>query len=64
MVRFPLAPCGFFRLNHTIELEMGTPVAVLPGNWCYRVSAWTGWLGASILGLGEMESLICNFYVV
>ena len=28
--------------NHTSDLKIGTPVAVLPGVWCYRVSAGTG----------------------
>ena len=40
---------------------MGTPVATLTGAWHYRVSAGIGWPGVSILSLGEMESLICNF---
>ena len=35
----------------------------LLGAWWYRVSAGTGWLGVSILSLGEVESLICNFYL-
>ena len=38
-------------------------MATLPGAWRYKVSAGTGWLIVSILWLGEMESLICNFYV-
>ena len=38
-------------------------MATLPGAWRYRVSAGTGWLGVSILYLGEMESWICNFYL-
>ena len=56
-VRFPLSPCGFFfqvmgiffpgmgifsRSSHTSGLEIGTPVATLPGAWHYRVSAETG----------------------
>ena len=36
-------------------------MASLPGAWHYRVSAGTGWSGVSILWLGEIESLICNF---
>ena len=36
-------------------------MATLPGTWRYRVSAGTGWGDVSILWLGEMESLICNF---
>ena len=47
----------------TSDLKIGTPVATLPGAWCYRVSAGTGWPGVSILWLGEMESLICTFYL-
>ena len=48
--------------NHTSDLEIGTPVATLPGAWHCRVSAGTGQPGVSILLLGEVESLICNFY--
>ena len=44
-------------------LKIGTPVATLPGTWHYRVSAGTGRLGVSILWLGEMESLVCDFYL-
>ena len=36
-------------------------MATLPGAWHYRVSTGTGWPGVSILWLGELESLICNF---
>ena len=28
----------------------------------YRVSAWTGWPGVSVLWLGEIASFICSFY--
>ena len=28
--------------SHTSDLKIGTPVATLPGTWCYRVSAGTG----------------------
>ena len=49
--------------SHTSDLNIGTPVATLPGAWHYRVSAGTGQPGVSILWLGEMESLICNFYL-
>ena len=38
-------------------------MATLPGAWHYSVSAGTGWPGVSILWLGEMESLICHFYL-
>ena len=49
--------------SHTSDLKIGTPVATLPGAWRYRVSAGTGRPGVSILWLGEMESLVCNFYL-
>ena len=49
--------------SHTSDLNIGTPVATLPGAWPYRVSAGTGRPGVCILRLGEMESLICNFYL-
>ena len=40
----------------------------MPGTWHYTifigsVLAGTGWPGVTILSLGEMESLICNFYL-
>ena len=38
----------FFRLSHTSDLEIGTPVATLPGAWRFRVSAGN-WPGVSIL---------------
>ena len=54
--------CGSFsRLSHTIDLNIGTPVATLPGTSCCRISTGTGWPDVSILYLGEIESLICNF---
>ena len=49
--------------SHSSNLKNGTPVATLPGAWRYRVSAGTGPPGVSILWLGEMESLICDFYL-
>ena len=49
--------------SHTGDLKIGTPVVTLPGAWRYRVSAGTGRPGVSILCLGEMESLICSFYL-
>ena len=49
--------------SHTSDLNIGTPVATLPGAWHYKVSAGTGRPGVSILWLGEMESLICSFYL-
>ena len=47
--------------SHTSDFKIVTPVATLPGAWCYRVSAGTGRPGVSILG--EMECLICNFHL-
>ena len=49
--------------SHTSDLKIGTPVAILPGAWRYRVSAGTGQPGVSILCLGAVESLICDFYL-
>ena len=34
--------------SHTSDLNIGTPVATLPGAWRYRVSAGTGRPGVSI----------------
>ena len=53
----------FSRSSHTSDLKIGTPVATLPDAWHVRVSAGTGWHGVSIVWLGEVESLICNFYL-
>ena len=49
--------------SHTSDLKIGTPVATLPGAWRYKVGAGTGLPGVSILWLGEVESLVCNFYL-
>ena len=35
--------------SHTSDLNIGTPVVILPGAWRYRVSAGTGRPGVSIL---------------
>ena len=35
--------------SHTCDLNIGTPVATLPGAWRYTVSAGTGRPGVSIL---------------
>ena len=53
----------FSRSSHTSDLKIGTPVATLPGAWHYRVSAGIGQPGVSILWLGEVERLICKFYL-
>ena len=47
---------SFSRSSHASDLKIGSPEATLPGAWRYRVSAGIGWLGVSILGLGEIES--------
>ena len=39
----------FSGLSHTSDLKIGSVVATLPGAWCYRVSAGTGWPDVSIL---------------
>ena len=44
-------------------LKKCIPVATLLGAWHHRVSAGTGQSGVSILWLGEVESLIYNFYL-
>ena len=49
--------------SHTSDFKIGTPVATLPGAWCYRVSTGTGRPGVSILWLGEVERWICSFYL-
>ena len=49
--------------RHTSDSKTGTPVAALPGVCLYRVSTGTGRPGVSVLRLGEVESLICNFYL-
>ena len=35
--------------SHSSGLKIGTPVAILPDAWRYRVSAGTGWPTVSIL---------------
>ena len=49
--------------SHTSDLEIGTPVATLPGAWQFRVSPVTGRPGVSVMWLGEVESWIGNFYL-
>ena len=53
----------FLGSSHTSDLKIGTPVATLPGAWRYRVSTGSGRPRVSILWLGEVECLICNFYL-
>ena len=57
--RFPRG--NFSGLSHTSDLEIGTPVGILPDAWRYRVSLWTGWPGVDTQYAGEVESLISNF---
>ena len=40
---------AFSWTSHTSGLNIGTPVAALPGTLSYRVSAGTGWPDVSIL---------------
>ena len=54
---------GFFRVESYQWLKKWHSSATLPGAWYYRVSAGTGRPHVGILWLGEMESLICNFYL-
>ena len=49
--------------SHTSDLKIGTPVATLPGAWHSKISHGTGQPGVSMLWLGQMESLVCNFYL-
>ena len=53
----------FSESSHTRDLKIDTPVATMPGVWCYGVSAGTGWSCVSTLWMGEVERLICNFYL-
>ena len=53
----------FSRSSHTSDFKICTPVATLPGAWHYRVNTGTGRLCINILWLGEVESLICNFFL-
>ena len=49
--------------SQTTNSKIGTPVAILPGTWHYRVSAGAGQPSVSTLWLGEVESLISGFYL-
>ena len=49
--------------SHTSDFKIGIPVATLPGAWRFWVSTGTGRPGVGILRLGEVERLICNFYL-
>ena len=39
----------FAQSSHTNYFKLGTPVAILPAAWSYRISAGTGRPGVSIL---------------
>ena len=45
----PVSAGIFSGSSHTSDLNIGTPVATLPGAWRYRVSTGTGRPGVSIL---------------
>ena len=59
----PACDGNFSGSSHTSDFKIGAPVATLPDTWRYTVSAGTGRPGVSILGLGEVDSLIRNFYL-
>ena len=54
---------NFAGSSHASDLKIGTPVAALPGAWRYGVRAGTGRPGVIILRLGNVESLVSNFYL-
>ena len=49
--------------SDTNDSKNGISVATLPDAWRDTVNAGTGWVGVSIFWLGEVESLICSFYL-
>ena len=51
----------FPRKSHTSDTEHWYSSGYLTRLLVYRVSAGTGWPGVSILWLGEIDSLSCNF---
>ena len=53
----------FYWSSHTSDSQTGTPVATLPGAWHDIISTGTGWPSVSILWLGEVDSLMCSFYL-
>ena len=53
----------FSRTSHTSYLKIDSPVAAVSGVCHCRVSAGTGQLRVSILWLGEVERLVCSFYL-
>ena len=59
----PVCAGIFSGSSHISDSKIGIPVATLPGAWRYRASSGTGRPGVSILWLGEVERLICNFYL-
>ena len=49
------------KASHAGVLTTFTQVATLPGDRRHRLSTRTGWSSVSVLRLGEMEILMCNF---
>ena len=47
----------------SVTKTLGTPVAILPRAWCYRVNPRKGGSRVKILWLSEMASLIWNSYL-
>ena len=45
----PICAGIFSASSHTSDFKIDTPLATLPGAWCYRVSAGIGWPNVSIL---------------
>ena len=46
---------SFCRSSHTTDLKTGTPVAILPGAWRYRINVGTGWPCVSIRWLSKTK---------
>ena len=57
----PLRFRSFSGSSHTSDFKISTANATLPGTWYFR--AGTGWSSVSILWLGEIKTLMCNFYI-
>ena len=46
---FRLRLGDFSGSSHASDLNIGSPVATLPGAWSFWVRFWTGWPGVSVL---------------
>ena len=57
-----IEPC-FLKCSHSSDLQIGILVAALPGAGRSRVITRGGWLGVSVLRQGDIQSLICSFYL-